>query len=167
MNTHDNAPVFLKAIFDGYYTATSDGIIKSHDKNIIGKITTAGYRSVGYTTGGKRYMIGFHRLLWLILVGPIKHGLAINHKNGIKTDNRICNLEVVTYSENQKHALRNGLYQNVMGESHGMAKLTESQVLGIRSRYKAGETQANLSKIYNVHVSNIKKICKRLIWRHI
>jgi hypothetical protein len=34
---------------------------------------------------------------------------VINHKNGIRDDNRVCNLEFTTNSENIKHAYRTGL----------------------------------------------------------
>jgi hypothetical protein len=50
-----------------------------------------------------------HRMIWEYVNGPIPEGLQINHINGIVDDNRISNLEVVTPSENMRHAYRIGL----------------------------------------------------------
>lgn len=48
-----------------------------------------------------------HRLVLLTFIGA--SNLQVNHINGIKTDNRLVNLEYVTQSENMKHAYRIGL----------------------------------------------------------
>jgi transcriptional regulator CtsR len=50
-----------------------------------------------------------HRIIWESVYGPIPEGMQINHINGVKDDNRIANLELVTPSENTKHAYRLGL----------------------------------------------------------
>lgn len=55
------------------------------------------------------YLGSAHRLIWESVHGPIPNGLQINHINGIKTDNRICNLELVTCKQNIEHSIRTGL----------------------------------------------------------
>ena len=50
-----------------------------------------------------------HRLVALMFIKNPKNKKTINHKNGIKTDNRVNNLEWNTHSENVLHSYRNGL----------------------------------------------------------
>lgn len=56
---------------------------------------------------GKLFLV--HRLAWEALYGPIPPGMEINHINGIKNDNRLINLELVTHQQNMAHAKRTGL----------------------------------------------------------
>ena len=54
---------------------------------------------------GKRFFA--HRLVMLVFSGEPPSNLhQVNHRNGIKTDNRLANLEYVTPSENQMHSSR-------------------------------------------------------------
>lgn len=64
--------------------------------------------------------ISAHRLIWTRVHGPIPDRLEINHINGIKSDNRIANLELVTKSENAIHAYAIGL-QSSSGNKNGRA----------------------------------------------
>lgn len=57
---------------------------------------------------GKRKQIHAHRLVAKAFLGDKE--LEVNHKNGIKHDNRVSNLEYVTPSENCLHAIRNNIY---------------------------------------------------------
>lgn len=61
-----------------------------------------------------------HRLIWERVNGPIPEGMQINHINGIKHDNRIANLELVTPSENLRHAYALGL-TSAKGDKNGRA----------------------------------------------
>jgi len=65
-----------------------------------------GYLMVNLRINGESKTKSIHRLIAETFIPNIKNKPAINHKNGIKTDNRIQNLEWVTYSENMLHAYR-------------------------------------------------------------
>ncbi len=53
------------------------------------------------------------------------------------------------------------------GAAHYKAKLTEDDVLDIRSVHAFGATMYALAKAYGVDESNISLIVKRKAWRHL
>lgn len=89
-----------------YETNPRRGIVYGLSGKPITKTNGRGYVQVSY---GGQFVALAHRLIWESVFGPIPRGLEINHKNGVKTDNRIRNLEAVTRSENMRHAYRLGL----------------------------------------------------------
>jgi hypothetical protein len=73
------------------------------------RINNRGYWDLRLSKDGKRRTHFIHRLMGeAFLSNPFKKS-EINHKNGIKTDNRLENLEWVTHSENMIHAFKLGL----------------------------------------------------------
>lgn len=100
-----------------------------------------------------------HRVIWEHEHGPILAGLTINHLNGVKTDNRIANLECVTLTENMRHARRTGLLRARQSEDMPTAKLTNEQAREVYRRAWTGEDQSRIAKdfgIGRITVSHIK-----------
>jgi len=132
-----------------------------------------GYLSVTLHDDGRNQRCYVHRLVGFAFCSPpvSLDGVEINHRNGVKTDNRAENLEWVTRSENMRHShqiLGSPPPPIGIGEKNGRAKLTESDVLQIRAKYSNGQiTQAELARFYKVTPAMIGYIVRRDYWTHI
>ncbi len=56
----------------------------------------------GYSVDSNRTKIKVHRIVWILSNGSIPDGLTIDHKNGVPSDNRIENLQLMTPSANNR-----------------------------------------------------------------
>lgn len=63
-----------------------------------------GYFRVSIWENGKPYQKTVHRLIAIAFIENPLNKPVVNHKNGIKTDNSLSNLEWCTISENTKHS---------------------------------------------------------------
>lgn len=115
--------------------------------------------------GKSRYV---HRLVAEAFLGDLGDKI-INHKDGVKDNNNIENLEMVTYSENRVHSymILGNKIRTYRGSSHGMAKLNEEIVLKIREDYKLDKSIKKISIKYNLPYGRICSICYRCSWKHI
>lgn len=110
--------------FEGFYQISNLGNIKSLDryvshgvngkKFIKGRMMKPhkiqkGYLQVTLRNGKKRRLVVVHRLVAeAFLPEPPFDNMCIDHINMDKTDNRVCNLEWVTFKENTRRAWDKG-----------------------------------------------------------
>lgn len=73
------------------------------------KVNRLGYKEVALSKDGKTRTVLLHRLIAQHFIDNPDNLPCVNHKNGIKSDNRIENLEWCTRSQNTKHAYDNNL----------------------------------------------------------
>lgn len=135
------------------------GLVFSLRGKPITKRTRGGYVQV---TRNSKPVGMAHRLIWEHVNGKIPDGLQINHINGVKWDNRIDNLEVVTPSENLKHAYDTGL-TSAVGEKNGRSKLTAEDVRLIRQSTSSLRT---IAREFGVALRTVRNIRDGVSWRH-
>ena len=91
-----------------------------------------GYNRVNLLSQGKQKNLGVHRLVALVFYG--QNDLSVNHINGIKTDNRLENLEYVSNRENQSHKFKNknttSIYTGVSFHKKTNKWISEIQING-------------------------------------
>lgn len=110
--------------------------------------------------GQPRRMYPAHRLVLWAFVGPQPKGMHVRHLDGDCANNRVENLKYGTQKENQADRKQHGTAS--IGEQHPLAKLTELQILEIRSRLAKGEKQKALAIEYGVGQSAISLIKNRI-----
>lgn len=140
------------APFKQYRNSTRIG-----NKNKLLKMSThAGYKAYHLCIGGKPATVYVHRVLALIFIPNPENKPQVNHINGIKSDNRIDNLEWVTSQENIRHVYKNKLKKNHYGL--GISTLTTPDAEEIKRLYKNGQSQSSIAKMFNSIQSQISRI---------
>jgi hypothetical protein len=111
--------------------------------------------------GYPRTKLGYvHTLVMLAFYGPPPDGMWAAHNDGDSSNNRLDNLRYATPSDNAMDRVAHGTANR--GSRNGFAKLTEQQVLAIRSRI--GKSQTALAEEFGVSVMCINTVVNRTGW---
>ena len=146
-----------------YYNANQTGKRVYTKKHIKSKILKPceyyGYYCVSlYNANHKMKLCKIHRLVMQAFCG--NSDLTVNHINGVKTDNRLENLEYLSIADNTYHAIRTGL-RNTTGENNPRAKLSKNDVVDIRVRKLNNEP---LTKVFNLYSDKISLQSFKAVW---
>lgn len=152
--------------FDRVATFVRNGTVQTQKRRgqiISPCLTKSGYLEVSVAINGVRSKYLVHRLIARAFVPGYEEGFSVNHINGVKTDNRIPNLEWVTLARNTQHQWENGLV-NLRGENQPSSKLTAKQVRIIRELFKMGVSPNMLSEIVDISSSELYNIKNGKRW---
>ncbi len=126
-----------------------------------------GYPRVTLCVHGRR-TIRIHRLVAQTFITNPENKRECNHKDGVKLNNNVNNLEWVTSSENQLHAYKTGLkiFEGRKGEGSPVSKLTNENVIEMRS-LKGKMLHKDISKKFNISECQVSTILAKKQWKHL
>lgn len=107
-----------------------------------------------------------HSLVAEAFIGPRSRDIVVNHKDGIKANNHISNLEYLTNGDNMRHAWSIGIHEKtrirMLGESSHSRKLKDNDRRKIIERFATGKCLVTeLSKEYKVSTTTIRATLNR------
>jgi hypothetical protein len=151
--------------FSGRYEASETGEIRHATTKHIRKqrINKFGYCQINISRNdgtGKSNTVLVHKLIAETFIPNPDNLPEINHINGVKSDNRVENLEWCTRSENQIHAYKMGLSYVYHGEEHPKAKFTNEQAHQVKQMYNNGISQQKIADFFHVSQTTIGRILR-------
>lgn len=167
--------------YEGYYQASNLGRIKSLSrlvkckgyimtKEIIrkGSLAKTGYISIRLSKKGIVTTHLVHILVGKTFIPNPENKPQINHIKGIKTDNRVSELEWNTISENRQHSFdvlnEKSNFKPIYGIDNNKSKLSPEQAEEIRLKFKSGINRRILAAEYGVSITTISSINTNKTW---
>ena len=127
--------------------------------------SSGGYLQMGVCFDGMERRALAHRIVWIAANGVPPNGLTINHINGIKTDNRIANLELITHQENMTHAVAHLL--TAYGEKNARSKVVDKDVTAMRMSFNPEVGYECLCQEYGLSPQEMHKILSGRTFKHV
>ena len=142
-----------------FYRQTKDVILK-------GTKNKHGYPFVIIRSNeGNKMHVLVHRLVAQAFIPNPDNHPFVNHKDGIKSNNRVENLEWCTPKYNSEHSVKIGA--NRFGSNSPISKLDENLVELLKIKMALGYTPAELSYEYNIDHVSLLNIKKGKSWKHV
>ena len=144
----------------GYKIYEDGRILGLKGRFVQGEISKNGYKRFIFHTpeGKKRWLV--HRLIMNLFVG--ESDLDVNHKNGIKTDNRLENLEYVTRKENIRHSWSSGLAKKRYNSKMHTTKISDELYKRIKESVGSSREVADMFGVSRGSVLRIRKNKQRI-----
>lgn len=137
------------------------GGIRIVEEKLLVMLYLRGYQRCHLAKDGRVKNAQVHRLVAEAFIPNPENKPQVNHKNGIKTDNRASELEWATHRENEDHATVNGL--KASGERNSNSVLNPESVQRLLARREetglsiyalAGEFGVSKSTVSNIINNN-------------
>ena len=162
--------MWKKIVINGFetnYSVNDKGEVKNNNTNkLLSPRIQQGYKHVTIYLDKKPKSCRVHRLVATAFIPNLENKPYVNHKNGIRSDNRVENLEWVTPSENTQHAVNTGLFKPTRERAVVQYALS-GEKLGIYSSISeaARETNSLVEKIVNC-CQFVRKTHNNFQWRY-
>jgi len=136
-----------------------------------GHISKEGYGKFSLRKNNVRVETLAHRISWIIHNGPIPDGMCVLHDCPGGDNPACCNPDHLwrgTDLDNHKDREEKGRGNQPKGEKNGQSKLTESQVIELRRRYRKNcATFKQLGIEFGISATTAESIVKGKIWKHL
>lgn len=156
--------------YEGLYKISEHGEVKGMERRIkapqgtrvikektLKPYMSNNYKKVYLCKDGKCKQYSIHRLVATNFIRPARDKEVVNHIDGNKMNNHYSNLEWCTQADNNKHAMKTGLWKNY-GVNNHLSKFDGDDLKEIRFLLKKGYTHKEIALRYNVHEATIGKI---------
>jgi hypothetical protein len=150
--------------YEDRYEVSDDGKVKSlvRNGNLLKPAKNFhGYEQVVLYQDGKPKTTLLHRVVAFAHIPNPDNLPWVNHKNGIKDDNRAENLEWCDRAGNVRHAVKMGLIQRPAGELNPASKLSDLDRRVIIKLLDIGFSQQAVADLFEVTQSAINRIYQR------
>ena len=151
--------------FEAHYEISDAGNVRRKHTGRVLKSGTHrdGYKMVNLCVKGKFSSCKVHRLVATAFIENPKKKEQVNHINGIKSDNRMGNLEWATRSENTIHAHKTGLIKH----AH-ISKISEAAARDIKFNCVKGvNTRKYYAEKYGISIANVGYIVTGARWKRL
>lgn len=163
---------YLELFKTGKYIPTVDGDVIStfgqEPKILKRTLSKTGYIVYGIFINGKQIKAKGHHLVWLYFnQEKPTEGLVINHINNDRADNRLENLEMVSYKENVRHCVNQKRFKGNTksnGELSARAKITWKVAIWIKEN-KGKISFAEMARKTGLSPNNVWYIANDLTWK--
>lgn len=141
--------------YEGLYQVSNFGRVKSFygrtkEEIILSKsVDNKGYCRVILYKNNKPQLKLIHRLVAIEFINNIDNKPQINHINGIKSDNKVSNLEWCTGSENMIHAYKIGLEKTNGNMIHARKQNIKIAVASKRKKVTQKDIFGNIINEFN------------------
>ncbi len=119
--------------------------------------------------GVERTHVGAHRLSWELAFGAIPDGLSVLHRCDVPTCVNPAHLFLGTHQDNMRDMADKGRGHGpgIRGSASRFAKITEDDVIDIRTVRALGGTLQAIGAAYGLQKSAVGKIVSGRTWSHV